>query len=521
MDLTPRRDAAEAARLAEARARELEATHGKPAKVEAEPVRFSPDEMAEAVEAGEFGFSRLAVKALAGRVCWDNGSQRGYVFNPAGGHWREDSNSQGLVALRDALVPQLRAEGLRLLAAVPDLPDEQRPRVKRLGKRLVKAADELGQLRKLKSVWTLACTGENSLAVDPAGFDADPWLFGVANGVLDLRTGLLRPGRPGDFITRHSPVAWDSLHAPRPAWEAFLASSLEGGPEIVEYLRLSLGSCLVGRPQKRVFILYGPNDSGKTVTLETVGGSILGGLGQALPAALVMLDTKRGAGPESELLELRGRRFAYLSETQRGGKLNCERLKLLSGGDSISARPLYGRLTTFQPTHTLWLATNHRPVIGAGEGAIWSRLQLVHFPFTFCAEPRLPHERAWDPDLRQKLNSELPGILGWLVGGCLDWQAAGCQVATPDSLKASRDSYRLDEDAVALFALARCEASPGQEVAAQAVYGAFKSWHESEFGDDAHVLGPKAFWSALEQHYPSYRHPTKGTRTFKGLHVKP
>ncbi len=40
-------------------------------------------------------------------------------------------------------------------------------------------------------------------------FDADPWLLGLQNGVLDLRTGTFRPAAREDFITKRSGVAFD------------------------------------------------------------------------------------------------------------------------------------------------------------------------------------------------------------------------------------------------------------------------------------------------------------------------
>ena len=49
--------------------------------------------------------------------------------------------------------------------------------------------------------------------------DADPYLLACANGVVDLRLGELRPGEPKDYITKSSPVEWQDLHAPAPAWE--------------------------------------------------------------------------------------------------------------------------------------------------------------------------------------------------------------------------------------------------------------------------------------------------------------
>ena len=39
-------------------------------------------------------------------------------------------------------------------------------------------------------------------AEDPEDFDRDPWLFNVRNGILDLRTGKLRPPDRGNLISK-------------------------------------------------------------------------------------------------------------------------------------------------------------------------------------------------------------------------------------------------------------------------------------------------------------------------------
>ena len=65
---------------------------------------------------------------------------------------------------------------------------------------------------KLAAILELAKT-ESEIAVSPEVFDAQPWLFNVANGTLDLITGELLPHRPEDMITNISPAEWRGLDA--------------------------------------------------------------------------------------------------------------------------------------------------------------------------------------------------------------------------------------------------------------------------------------------------------------------
>ena len=50
--------------------------------------------------------------------------------------------------------------------------------------------------------------------------------------------------------------------------------------------------------------------------------------------------------------------------------------------------------------------------------AIRRRFHLIPFAVTIPAEER-------DVELAEKLKAEWPGILAWMIKGCLEWQAKG------------------------------------------------------------------------------------------------
>src|SRR5439155_6360504 len=62
---------------------------------------------------------------------------------------------------------------------------------------------------------------EPGVAIRADVFDPDPWLLGVQNGVVDLRTGKFREGRREDFITKSTECEFHPK-AECPAWFAFL-----------------------------------------------------------------------------------------------------------------------------------------------------------------------------------------------------------------------------------------------------------------------------------------------------------
>ena len=75
-------------------------------------------------------------------------------------------------------------------------------------------------------------------------------------------------------------------------------------------------------------------------------------------------------------------------------------------------------LFTFMPTFKLAIAGNNKPSLRSVDEAIRRRFHLIPFTITIPAEER-------DRELTEKLKAEWPGILSWLIEGCLEWQTEG------------------------------------------------------------------------------------------------
>jgi putative DNA primase/helicase len=149
-------------------------------------------------------------------------------------------------------------------------------------------------------------------------------------------------------------------------------------------------------------------------------------------------------------MKLQGKRLVWANELDEGKKLSTAMVKWLVGGDSITARPLYGVETTFRPTHTIFLLTNHKPVVDAEDYALWQRLHLIPFKLSFVDNPTKPNERKRDMDLvRRFTHIEDQGILTWAVKGCLDWQGRG--LLPPKVVTTAVREYAEEEDYLKMF----------------------------------------------------------------------
>ena len=103
-------------------------------------------------------------------------------------------------------------------------------------------------------------------------FDADPYLLGVANGVVDLHTGEFRKARPGDLLRRTCNVEWQGIDTACPVWDAFVQEIVGEDADVAAFLQRVFGYALTGLSCEPLFVvLAGEGRNGKTVMVETLG----------------------------------------------------------------------------------------------------------------------------------------------------------------------------------------------------------------------------------------------------------
>ena len=153
----------------------------------------------------------------------------------------------------------------------------------------------------------------------------------------------------------------------------------------------------------------------------------------------------------TDLAGLRGARLVSAVETEEGRRWAESKIKALTGGDKISARFMRQDFFEFIPQFKLLIAGNHKPGLRSVDEAIRRRFYLIPFTVTIPAEER-------DPALLEKHKTEVPGILHWMIEGCLQWQQRG--LAPPSVVTAATAAYLEAEDAIAAWIADCCEIDP-------------------------------------------------------------
>jgi putative DNA primase/helicase len=339
-------------------------------------------------------------------------------------------------------------------AAAPN--DEAR---KELGKHATRS--EAGA--RIKEMVDLA---RSDVPVMPDELDASPDLLNTESGTIDLRTGELREHRREDLITKVAPTTYRP-DAAAPTWEAFLERVLPG-EDLRAFVQRAVGYSATGDTSEQcMFINHGGGANGKSTFQEAIAAA----LGDyAMRAPTEMLLAKRSDGVPNDVARLKGARFVSASETEEGRRLAESRIKDLTGQDTITARFMKAEWFDFAPTHKLWLSTNHKPEIRGTDAAIWRRIRLV--PWTVSIPPA-----EQDKKLPEKLRSELPGILAWIVQGCLEWRRKGLQA--PEEVRQATGDYRSEMDVLAAFLEECCILRSDAMVSAKNLYIAYKEWCEA------------------------------------------
>lgn len=297
-------------------------------------------------------------------------------------------------------------------------------------------------------------------------WDADPFALNTPDGIVDLRSGMMRPARKEDFCTRLTRVApIDGC----PKWIEFLKRVTNGDDELRAFMRRVAGYCLTGSVQEQVFFfVYGPGGNGKGTFMNTITWIL--DTYAASASTELFVEQKYKANDDSHMASLDGARLVTAQEIEEGKRWNETRMKQITGGDPINACFKYANPFTYQAQFKLLFAGNHKPQLRNVDDAIKRRLYLVPF------DVRIPPAER-DPMLQDKLRAEAGGILQWMIDGCLDWQRN--TLAPPDRVLTTTREYFEQQDVLGQFFDERCVCGPNFKVRSDLLYREYQRWAES------------------------------------------
>lgn len=343
---------------------------------------------------------------------------------------------------------------------------------------------------------------DRRLAATIDQWDVDPWLLNTPGGVVDLRTGKMRQHRADDYMTKITATSPDAS-CPTPLWNGFLDKVTQGDKDYKAYLRRMWGYALTGITREHaMFFLFGDGGNGKSVMVTTIS-EIMADYHRKAP---IETFTEKGRDRHpTDLAMLRGARLVTAQETEKDRHWAESRINELTGGDKISARFMRQDFFEYVPQFKLVIFGNHKPGLRSVNEAIRRRLNLLPFTAKITDDEK-------DLEFANKLKMEWPGILAWMIAGCVEWQRRN--LCPPKNIKDATKAYLEEEDTFGLFIDECCEKNPNEWTSVAHLFFSWKKWAEQS---GTSVGSRKSFSQRLESNGFIPKRGTGGQRGFQGL----
>lgn len=301
-------------------------------------------------------------------------------------------------------------------------------------------------------------------------FDLKPDEFNTPSGVLELATGELRAPAALDYCTKVAGGTFDPA-ATSQLFDAFVQRILPD-PDVREFVQRLMGYAMLGVVREHVLPIFtGTGANGKGTLRDAVMAAFGDYATEVDPEILL---SQAGSGRHlTFLMNLRGRRLVFCSETEKERNFSEATMKRLTGGDPIEANRMHKDPITFDPTHTLIMCTNHLPRISADDDAVWRRVRVVPFDVVIPEAERdgeLP-EKLKGPDVRA-------AVLAWTYRGFQQYQLLG--LAAPDAVKMRTSGYRSDNDLVGRFLEEKVVFGASCSMSAADLYRGYEAWCAEE-----------------------------------------
>jgi P4 family phage/plasmid primase-like protien len=318
--------------------------------------------------------------------------------------------------------------------------------------------------------------------------DANKYLMCFTNGVVDFKAKCFRDGYPQDYITKTTNIPYvvydDHKHKSTSDQIKTFMEQLFPVPALNKYMWEHLSSCLIGTNMNQTFNIYcGSGSNGKSLLTDLMSQT-LGEYKGTVPITLVT--EKRGSigGTSSEVMQLKGIRYAVMQEPSKETRINEGVMKELTGGDPIQGRALYCDSEIFEPQFKLVVCTNSLFEFGSNDDGTWRRIRKCDFMSKFVDEDETYTDDTQyifpkDKGLKEKLPVWAPIFASMLVN--MAYQLEG-NVKDSDIVLESSNKYRQGQDYISTFVNEMIVTEMGAKEGQQNISQAFTKWFQDMNG---------------------------------------
>ncbi len=205
------------------------------------------------------------------------------------------------------------------------------------------------------------------------------------------------------------------------------------------------------RSVKYIPYLLGPKDTGKSIVLKVLENLV--GKDSYTNLSFDQLNK-----PEY-LAQLLGKRLNTCGETSEFKLNKLDIFKKLSGGDHVTARPIYGQPINFVNKAVLLFAGNHLPTINGLDKSNAFSQRIIIFPFTH----QIPKSKQ-DPQLIEKILDEKDYIIQWAIEGLIRWKSNNYQFTSCEEIEELTTSYYEQNNSIDSFVKYICDVNVSGQI---------------------------------------------------------
>ena len=307
-------------------------------------------------------------------------------------------------------------------------------------------------------------------------------LIGFTNGVYDYKLGEFRPSTKEDMVSFSVGYAYDEDKMNDQEIKAKILerfNQIFPLKDLLHYVLKFLASCLTGYAKDQlIHIGQGNGSNGKSLLMGLMAET-LGTYAAKMESSFICGPTPAADKPTPTLTSLVRKRFAYVSETVPGDKLNEQLFKALSGEDRMNYRPLYGEIKCFTPEFKMFMVCNDLPSFNGNDYAMLRRLRVIPFISTFVDDDAKVNEEnnvfKKDSTLSEEILNYKEAFMGLLLDYLKIYKKEGL-VDIPDSIKNATANYTKENNVYKQFIDEMTIEKMGSHVKVADLYDSFRHW---------------------------------------------
>ncbi|MCK5682027.1 hypothetical protein KAI46_14575 [bacterium] len=442
-----------------------------------------PDFVAGSLHANEIGDRNIYIYLHTGQVMYVVDDEQWLIYKGHG--WAKDCKHEA-----GAMVDHVADCYLDFLAEKQKVKPEndlETAALAKLTKQIGRRVDRIRSAQGVRNILKLVTMGSDGLTCQADELDRELLLLGCGNGVVDLKNGRLRPGKPSDMISKSTGIDYPTTPTEAVLFLQTLREMFPENPEIIDLLQIIFGSAITGLPAEFLAFFIGDGSNGKTrCVINPIRQAFGDYVTTVEPEVIIATGAKATpGGPSPHIAKLKDVRLGFISEFSEHDTLADKLVKAQTGEERMSGKASYAKTyTEFDPSHTLVITSNRIPKMPGDDDALWQRLIFIDFRIKFVDDPQASHERQKDRSRPSQIMKELPAILAWMVAGCLRWQAAGRKVDVPDCVRLNTEALRAEEDILGAWLLDCCVSDTAGILVFRIAYNSFDCWFRDNIGDN-------------------------------------